>query len=317
MRRVTLIATLAVLAGAGAGCGADDEASDSAEVLRVYVSLPASGPARDDGRDAADGARLALADAGGEANGVRVEARFLDAGAPGFGWTPARSAANARTASRDSTAIAYIGDFQSGASRASLPITNQAFLLQVSPASGAGDLVRESPGSDEVSRFETNDERTFGRVIPSDEQQAEVRAAWKQDLDVRGRIVSDAKLSPYADPADLPDGTLATSAALDPSQLPPAGRDFARAFEDEYARAPGRYAAYGYEAMAVVLDAIDRASNPADRQDVVDAFFETSGRDSILGQYSISGEGETTLGRMSGYEIERGRAEPVAELEVP
>ena len=38
---------------------------------------------RRDGRDAADGARLALADAGGEAGGIPVEASFLDDARPG------------------------------------------------------------------------------------------------------------------------------------------------------------------------------------------------------------------------------------------
>ena len=108
-----------------------------------------------------------------------------------------------------------------------------------------------------------------------------------------------------------------TSAALDPAQLPPAGREFSAAFEQAYGRAPGRYAAYGYEAMALILDSIDRASDPFDRSAVIDAFFETSDRESILGTYSIDEVGDTTLDRMTGYELDRGRLEPVAELQVP
>ena len=66
--------------------------------LTVYVSLPLRGPSAADGRDAADGARLALADAGGEAGGIAVEAIYLDdtAGAGRARWTPASAAANAR-----------------------------------------------------------------------------------------------------------------------------------------------------------------------------------------------------------------------------
>ena len=92
-------------------------------------------------------------------------------------------------------------------------------------------------------------------------------------------MVSDAELGRAASPPEPP-GTLATSAALDPTQLPPAGRDFARRFRAEYGRAPGRYAAYGYEAMALILDSIDRASDPGDRASVIDAFFATSDRES-------------------------------------
>jgi ABC-type branched-subunit amino acid transport system substrate-binding protein len=121
---------------------------------------------------------------------------------------------------------------------------------------------------------------------------------------------SDAYLRPPGQ--DLPD--YVTSAALDPSQLPPAGEKFIAGFRDEYKRAPGRYAAYGYEAMAVILDSIDRASDPADRTAVVDAFFETTDRDSVLGTYSIDGLGNTTLEEMTGYRAEADSLVADAEL---
>jgi branched-chain amino acid transport system substrate-binding protein len=103
-------------------------------------------------------------------------------------------------------------------------------------------------------------------------------------------------------------GILVTSAAQDPAQLPPAGERFARAFRRRYAREPGRYAAYGYEAMGVVLDSIRRAGDQGDSRDaVVDAFFDTQDRDSVLGTYSIDEVGNTTLGRLSGYRLTDGR----------
>jgi ABC-type branched-subunit amino acid transport system substrate-binding protein len=132
-----------------------------------------------------------------------------------------------------------------------------------------------------------------------------------------GRLMaSDAELVPGAVEAQ-PDGTLATSAALDPSQLPPRGLAFSRRFEGRYHRRPGRFAAYGYEAMAAILDAIDRASDPGDRQSVVHAFLDTADRDSVVGRYSIDEVGDTTLGRMTGYRIVGGRPVPAAELDLP
>ena len=375
-----LVAVLATIA-LSAGCGEEAAPSEDA-TLRIYVSLPLSGPSSADGRDAADGARLALADVGGEVAGYAVEAEFLD-DTEGDGadavWTPARAAANARSAIRDSTAIAYVGEFESGATRASLPITNGARMLQVSPASSATDLVAPVPGSDDVPDVQHSGERTFGRVIPSDDAQARAGARWAAELGWRRirvrkdgtpfgtelanafevavgeegldlvrrtfapftylaggkgllaapgnepinssggppRMGTDALLSPYAGPLPSAAPVYATSAALDPTQLPAAGQDFVERFEAEYGRAPGRYAAYGYEAMAVVLGSIASATDPADRQAVVEAFFEISSRDSILGPYSITETGETTLAMLTGYEVRDGRAEPVAELEIP
>ena len=174
-RRSRLAVAARLRSRALAGCGGGEDDGDEAEALAVYVSLPLTGPAGADGRDAADGAELALADAGGEAGGVAVEAEVLDGGDGERGWTPARAAANARDGDRDSTAIAYIGDLESGATRASLPITNQARMLQVSPGSGANDLVSEFAGSDKTSALQPGGERTFGRVIPSDSAQAQQR----------------------------------------------------------------------------------------------------------------------------------------------
>lgn len=361
LSRAVVIAAAVALAG---GCGGGSEGGEAA--VAVYVSLPQQGPSGPDGRDASDGARMALEDAGNEAGGVAVEAEFLDASEGSAGWTPAAAAGNARLATEDSTAIAYLGDFESGATRASLPVTNSARILQVSPASAAGDLVAPVPGSEEVPDAQPSGQRTFGRVIPDDRAQALAGAAWVDEMEVarvatesdgtafgeamvagfedglqraslvsgadflyygglpdnqplanaRGvqLMVTDAELAPGV---SEPDGTLATSAALDPSQLPADGQEFAEAFRAEYGREPGRYAAYGYEAMAVILDSIDRADDPEDRGSVVDAFFETGNRESVLGTYSIDEVGNTTLDRMTGYEFRAGEPRPAARLRVP
>jgi hypothetical protein len=109
-----------------------------------------------------------------------------------------------------------------------------------------------------------------------------------------------------------------TSAAEDPKQLPPPGQRFLRAFRGRYHRSPGRYAAYGYEAMAVVLDSIRRAGSGGDERDsVVSAFFDTTDRNSILGTYSIDDVGDTTLDRLAGYRIVTGRPAFDTALRVP
>ncbi len=362
--RAACAALIAIVAGSTlAGC-AGDETDPGEGPVTVYVSLPLRGPSGADGQDAADGAELALADAGGEVAGREVRAVVLDAteGTDARAqWTPEQAAANARRATEDSTSIAYIGDFESGATRSSLPITNEARLLQVSPASSAVDLAAPFPGSDDVPDVQASGERTFGRVIPSDYAQGRAGAIWAKPLLGWRRVRIDSDESPFAEsladgfraeaesaklelgPKDgpiylagelpVPDAEamgsdvflgsrsspdLVTSAALDPSQLPPAGQEFVDRFRAEYGRDPGRYAAYGYEAMAIVLDAIERAGHGGtDREAVIDAFLDTSDRDSVLGTYSIDEVGDTTLDRLTGYQVDGDRVEPAAELELP
>jgi hypothetical protein len=55
---------------------------------------------------------------------------------------------------------------------------------------------------------------------------------------------------------------------------------------------PLDYGDLGYEAMASVLAAIGRASDPADREPVIDAYFDGTERDSPLGRYRITDTGE-------------------------
>lgn len=70
--------------------------------------------------------------------------------------------------------------------------------------------------------------------------------------------------------------------------LTPAGRKFLADFKAVYGRLPDLSAIFGYEAMAVVLDALRRAGTAASsRSDVVKSFLRTSGRSSVLGTYSI------------------------------
>ena len=67
------------------------------------------------------------------------------------------------------------------------------------------------------------------------------------------------------------------------------------------------YAIYGYEAMALGLDALRRAGANADRRDaVVDALLATKDRQSVIGTYSIDPNGDTTLKDFGVYVIEKG-----------
>jgi branched-chain amino acid transport system substrate-binding protein len=377
LARLLRLHVLLVAAAVLAGCSSTD-GGEAKGPLTVYLSTPLQGEHAAQGRAIANGARLALADAGGMAGAAEVRLRVLDDAQRG-GWSPAAVADNARAAAEDTSAIAYIGDLESGATRTSLPITNQAALPQVSAASTALDLTRTSPegGDDVPEEVQPTGERTFLRVIPDDVAQAEAGAASARELGARRvavvtdgseygdlvagefaeeapahglTVVADVTLRPRgqrevaANDADLvylageseellalpiegspillatdallgPDdrsvesATLRlTAAAQAPEQLPPEGREFVKAYRVEYGREPDPYAAYGYEAMALVLDAIERAGGRgADRSAVLDELLATTDRDSILGTYSIGSTGDTTLDAIASYRVEDGK----------
>jgi branched-chain amino acid transport system substrate-binding protein len=68
---------------------------------------------------------------------------------------------------------------------------------------------------------------------------------------------------------------------------------------------PDPYAIYGYEAMRLVLDGIER-SGSTNKEDVLKALFETKDRESVLGTYSVDENGDTTLTDYGVYTIEDG-----------
>jgi branched-chain amino acid transport system substrate-binding protein len=60
--------------------------------------------------------------------------------------------------------------------------------------------------------------------------------------------------------------------------------------------------------MKLVLTLIRQAGpHGNDRQSVVNRFFATRGRQSVLGRYSIEASGDTTLSRYGGDRVRNGR----------
>jgi branched-chain amino acid transport system substrate-binding protein len=186
--RPALAALLLLVLGAS-GCGLTGTARIEAPVA-VYVSLPLTGPRGTEGRDAADGARLALEEAQGRAGSVQIRAHFLD-DANGKPWDPVAVGDNARAAVQDHTTAAYIGELDSEPTRASSPITNQAGIVQVSPGAGAVDLTAAAAGyPDSPDRYRPSGDVSFARTVPSDDVVVDAAAAWASELGVSSAAVT-------------------------------------------------------------------------------------------------------------------------------
>jgi branched-chain amino acid transport system substrate-binding protein len=107
-------------------------------------------------------------------------------------------------------------------------------------------------------------------------------------------------------PADVASKVKVTVATLSPDEYPPEGQEFFSQFEEKYGEPnPDPYAIYGYEAMRLALDAIERSST-GEKADIVSALFDTKDRQSVLGTYSIDENGDTTLTDYGVYSIDGG-----------
>jgi len=162
------------LIGCGNG-GSDEPHVVKGDTATVYSSLPQHGVSAATAREVLEGERRALAERGGRAGGLRIRLRKLPATDElDHAWNPGLVAENAHTAADDPTAIAYLGELDYGATAVSLPITNDAGLLQVSPGDGLTSLTRPAPGRPRAGpeRYYPTDRRSFVRIGPTDLDEA-------------------------------------------------------------------------------------------------------------------------------------------------
>lgn len=184
------VALCAALPGCG-GVGSSPAAEAVGSQLTVYSGLPLQGPDGAISEQIVGGEKLALADAGGRVGRLTVSFVSLDDSNPKTGeWDPDVTSANAKAVAQDPTTIAYIGDFNSGATAISLPLINGAGIPQVSPASPYVGLTSPlDAGQDEPERFYPSGKRTFARIAPGDQVQASAQVAAMQALGVKRAYV--------------------------------------------------------------------------------------------------------------------------------
>jgi branched-chain amino acid transport system substrate-binding protein len=150
--------------------------------LTIYSSLPNEGASRAQSQSITNGERLAVQAIGGRIGPFTVKRDFLDDATPKAGkWDPGAASSNARTAAQDKSTIAYIGELNSDASAISIPILNEATILQVSPTASSIGLT-SSVGADkgEPEKYYPSGKRTFARVTPTDKVQAAAQVTYQR-----------------------------------------------------------------------------------------------------------------------------------------
>jgi branched-chain amino acid transport system substrate-binding protein len=399
-------AVVVALAATVAGCsssGTQPGGFTYETTLTVYSDLPLQGPQGALMSSINDGEILALEQAHARGQDRNVSIALLnDARAGAGGWATQTTSLAARAAGQDLDAIAYIGDFDSGATAVSLPILNENDILQVSPGSSYVGFTDQNPiAQSQPSFYYPTGNPTFARLAPTDVQEASATVSFMRSLGVKRLYVlrdtapesapfasviapmvahdapgagialaatADVDTATPALPAGYPslvatiasahpdavllggapDGgaqillqelhaqlpdvklfapstlatgqflsslgaaaseTYVTSPILPLDQYPPPAQAVVRAYRRAFGVAPTAYSLYGYEAMASVLAAIQRAGkNAHDRLDVVHDYFSLGVRHSVIGTYRIDSHGDTSLDTFAGYRVGSGGA---------
>ena len=198
MSRVRWLALLSCLMGlfafTVAACGSDDDEGDSGgggegisgNTLTIYSSLPLQGTSKGQSEAVISGEKLALKTAGNKVGKYTIKYVSLDdstAQNPGTA-DEAQTASNARKAVQDESTIFYLGEFNSGGTKVSLPILNKAGIPQISPSNTYVGLTTDKPGSEpgEPDKYYPAQTRTYARVVPADDiQGAALVTTMKED----------------------------------------------------------------------------------------------------------------------------------------
>ena len=164
-----------------------------AEVIKIVSSLPRTGSANGQTTSMVNGLKMAIAETGGKIAGYTIAYEDWDDASPERGqWDPALEAANAQHAVQDADVMAYIGTYNSGAAKISMPILNQAGIVMVSPANTYPGLTKPGTGeANEPAVYRPSGKLNYFRVVPADDIQGDVAATFAKETGFKKVFILD------------------------------------------------------------------------------------------------------------------------------
>jgi branched-chain amino acid transport system substrate-binding protein len=186
-RTVIFRASTAALAFALlAGCSSHVQSS----AIRIGIDLPTSGADASIGIPTQNGALMAIeqANARGLPGGFSLEAVPLDDAVQGV-HDPAQGAENVKSFIADPRVLGIIGPYNSNVAEAQIPLTNDAGIAQISPATTSPGLTQ----GDAAARLRTSHPETnaFFRVCTTDDRQGAAAAQFAHKLGFRSAFIVD------------------------------------------------------------------------------------------------------------------------------
>jgi len=173
----------------GGGAAADEN------TVKLVSSLPMTGASQGQSQTIVNSIQQALDETESKACDGKITIQFEpydDATAASGKWEPAQVTANANKAVADQSVVAFIGHYNSGAAKLSIPILNQAEVAMISPANTYPGLTKPGTGeANEPNVYYPNGKRNYARVVPADDLQGNVAANWAQSLGAKKVYILD------------------------------------------------------------------------------------------------------------------------------
>jgi len=199
LTRIVPLAVIAILAISACGTGTSSPTGGTGAVpdscqnkkgtssteINVYSSLPRQGTNTEQTNTLVEQIKATLD--GQKIGNFTIKYFDLDdsSAAAGGDWDGAVEQANANKVAADPNAMVYIGTFNSGAAKLSIPILNEACIVMISPANTYPGLTKAVEGVTqpaEPNTYYPGGYRNYSRVIATDDQQGAAGAEWAKSL---------------------------------------------------------------------------------------------------------------------------------------
>ncbi len=179
--------------GAGNSVTNAQPSGGSAGVVKIVSSLPRTGSANAQTSTTVNGIKMALEEAGNKAGDFQVVYEdWDDASAKKGDWDPEVEAANADKASKDPDVMFYLGTYNSGAAKISMPMLNKNALVMISPANTYTGLTKPGMGeANEPSVYRPTGKVNYFRVVPADDIQGKAACEWMHKLGAKTVYILD------------------------------------------------------------------------------------------------------------------------------
>ncbi len=182
-------ATAVTGAGQAAATAVAPAAGGDAGTIKIVSSLPRTGSSKAQSDTVVNAINQRLKQDNNTAcNGsIKITYEDMDDATAAAGkWDPTQEANNANKAAADASVMVYIGTFNSGAAKVSIPILNAAGLVMISPANTYPGLTKTAGAeAGEPDKYYPNGKRNYTRVVPADDIQGSAAANWAKDLGVK------------------------------------------------------------------------------------------------------------------------------------
>jgi branched-chain amino acid transport system substrate-binding protein len=157
--------------------------------VKIISSVPMRGMTV--GQGMYNGADMAFAEVGYKAGKFTIEFIPKDDGDADGKWQKDLEQKIAEDAVADLDVVVYMGTYNSGAAKVSIPITNAAGLAQVSAANTWPGLTQVGYLPGEPGIFYPTGKRTYFRTCPTDAMQGPAAALWMKELGAQNVYIVD------------------------------------------------------------------------------------------------------------------------------